>query len=114
MIAPPAAGLTPTRKAWMKQPGECCDSKGIPIYPGDLLKSLHFTGARRKRYWLYHLVVYREGALRMAHPHTLASDKPDYGCLLSPELAAASTIISGYGPGDCLDYEDRPRRQESS
>ena len=32
----------PKKRPWLKQPGEVCDSRGVPIYPGDLLKSFHF------------------------------------------------------------------------
>lgn len=101
----------PTGKPWMKQPGECHDSRGVPIYPGDLLKSYHFTGARRKRYYLYHVAVYENGGLFMVPVSDLEPTKANQGgkCLLSDELAANAEVIHGYGPGDCLDYTDRPR-----
>lgn len=48
-----------TGKPWLKQPGECYDSRGYPIHPGDLLRTPHFIGPRRKQYYLYHVVGYR-------------------------------------------------------
>lgn len=45
-------------KSWLKQPGECHDSNGVPIYPGDLLRTFHFTGPRRRKWYLYHVAVY--------------------------------------------------------
>lgn len=44
-------------KPWMRQPGGVYDRKGVPIHPGDLIRSFHFIGARRKRYYLYHVAV---------------------------------------------------------
>jgi hypothetical protein len=54
-------------KSWLKQPGECHDSNGVPIYPGDLLRTFHFTGPRRRKWYLYHVAVYdtQVGAMRM-------------------------------------------------
>ncbi len=54
-------------KPWLKQPGECHDSKGIPIYPGDLLRSFHFRGQRRRIFYLYHVAIFdsEAGGMRM-------------------------------------------------
>ena len=104
---------TAQAKPWMKQPGECHDSKGVPIYPGDLLKSYHFTDRRRRKWYLYHVAVMRDGALRMVPTShlepTLVSGGG--GCLLSDELANALEVIHGHGPDDCLDYTDRPKHK---
>jgi len=99
-------------KPWLKQPGELYDLKGVPIYPGDLLRSYHFTGARRKRYYLYHTVVL-DGGLRMVPTSHLEPSKSKEGgsCLLSQDLADNAEIIAGYGPKGCLDYCDRPKRK---
>ena len=37
----------------MKMSDETCDKKGIPFRVGDVLKVYHFTGARRKRHYMY-------------------------------------------------------------
>lgn len=91
------------------------DRKGYPIHEGDLLKSFHFIGARRKRYWLYHVVVRDEqyDCLVMVPTQWLAGKGFQTGgrCWLSQDLADDAEIISGHGPGDCLSYEDRPRRK---
>ena len=100
---------------WMKQPGECFDMHGVPIYPGDLLKSYHFTGRRRRKWHLYHVAVMVDGALRMVPTSylepSLASGSELPGCLLSDDLANAAEVIHGHGPGDCLDFTDRKRRK---
>lgn len=98
---------------WQKKPGECYDKNGVPIYPGDLLKSYHFTGARRKKYWLYHLATIRDGAMWIVNVHNLATTNfiLDGGgnLFLTDEWAEKFEIISGYGPKGCVDFEDRPK-----
>jgi len=39
-------------RPWFKLPGELHDKRGVPIYPGDLLKTHHFTDGRGRKYWL--------------------------------------------------------------
>lgn len=94
------------------------DRKGVPIYPGDLLKSFHFTGARRKKYWLYHVVVAppeRAGTtfpLEMVPTSHLEPTKRSGGgrCPLVDWLASNAEVIAGSGPGEILDFEDRPKK----
>ena len=115
--------MTPI-KIWMKQPGECHDRKGVPIYPGDLLKSFHFTGGRGKKHWHYHIAVMCDGAMRMVNTETFGKNvmvdgmvdcgNKLPGCMLSHDLAAQSEVISGYGPGKILSFEDRPKYKEQS
>jgi hypothetical protein len=103
-------------KPWLKQPGECCDKRGVPIYPGDLLKSFHFQGARwRKKYYLYHTAVYENEAMWMVPTSHLEPTKVKGGgkCLLSDDLAGEAEVIAGCGPEDFLDYTDRPKRGDS-
>lgn len=101
-------------KPWMKQPGELHDRKGVPIYPGDLLRSFHYVGRRRKVYYLYHTAVMRDGAMCMVPTSHLEPTKAGGGgaCLMSDGLAANAEVITGHGPGDCLSYEDRPKKSE--
>lgn len=101
-------------KPWMKQPGECHDSKGIPIYPGDLLRSFHFRGARRRIYYLYHVALMIDGAMRMVGvcevPEVIDGKSKLPGCLMSQDLAIKTTILHGFGPKkEYVDFEDRPR-----
>jgi len=90
------------------------DSKGVPICPGDLLKTFHFQSDRwRKRYYLYHVAVLEDGYLMMVPVCYLEPSKKALGggkCALTPERAAEAEVISGHGPGDCLSYEDRSKR----
>lgn len=89
------------------------DSTGREIRPGDLLKTYHFTGSRRKRYWLYHTVIVvwdrQNPYFRMVPTSELEPTMIGSGgaCALTPDLAVNAEIIAGYGPGKCLGYEDR-------
>jgi hypothetical protein len=101
-------------KPWLKQPGEVVDKKGVPIYPGDLLRSYHFRAARRREvYYLYHVATYQNGAMHMTPAHWLEPSAPRNGgeCLLSDGLAIIAEVIAGTGPGDLLDHRDRPKRR---
>lgn len=104
-------------KPWLKQPGECHDSRGIPIYPGDLLRTPHFRGRRRKQYYLYHVATFDQdaGAMRMVptcHLDPALRDSPDHrggNPLLCDDLAAEATVIEGCST-DGLMYDERPRK----
>lgn len=107
-------------REWLKQPGECFDKNGIPIYPGDLLRTFHFTGPRRKKFFLYHVAVFDRdaSAMRMVPVNHLEPTKRDHpdsrggNPLLSDDLASVAEIIQGYGPLPYLDYLDRPKRKK--
>lgn len=103
----------PTPHAWWRHPGQCHDAKGIPIYPGDLLRSPHFVGARKKRYYLYHVAVYVNGYMEMVPTCHLQPDKIEGGgrCMLSDDLASYTEVIQGHGPGRIVAFEDRPRNR---
>jgi hypothetical protein len=99
-------------KPWWKQPGELADKSGIPIYPGDLLRSYHFTGACRKKYHLYHVAVFINGYMEMVPICHLQPEQVSGGgrCILNPDLAAECEIISGDGPEpDILHYSERKK-----
>ena len=100
-------------RPWFKLPGELHDKRGVPIYPGDLLKTYHFTDGRGRKRWLYHTAVFVEGHMRMVPTCHLQPDRVKGGgeCLMTEELAAAAQVISGTGPEGCLDYTDRPRQR---
>lgn len=99
-------------KPWMKQPGELHDKNGVPIYPGDLIRSFHFRAARRRKvHYLYHTACFIDGAMWMEPTAKLEPTKAKVGggCLMSQELLVDAEVISGSGPGDCLDYADRKK-----
>lgn len=57
------------------------DKNGVPIEEGDLLRTEHFRGPRRKMYYLYHGVVRNEkhGVLEMVPIQELCGLKPQGG-----------------------------------
>lgn len=95
----------------MGQAGEYHDKKGVPIYPGDLLKSPHFTERNGRKHYLYHTVVFAQGHLEMVPTSALEPTKANQGgrCRLSQEHASQVEVISGCGPDPYLDHYDRPR-----
>lgn len=91
------------------------DKNNRQICPGDLLKSYHFTGARKKKYWLYHVAVNLNERLFMVPVCHLEPSKISGGgkCMMSEDMAKHTEIIYGSGPGDILSYDDRPKRKQS-
>lgn len=100
-------------KPWMKQPGELHDMNGVPIYPGDLLRTFHFQGRKRRKYYLYHTAVYRDGAMHMVPTAHLQPTKIKDGgaCLMNDDSAVNCEVIHGYGPKPYIDYLDRPKKE---
>jgi hypothetical protein len=99
----------------MHENGKYHDLKGVPIYCGDLLRTFHFIGPRRKRYYLYHGVIYntKEDCLEMVPVSELATGKSGGGRFwlrghLNSSGMIAAEVISGYGPNG-TPYEDRPK-----
>lgn len=113
------ATAKPEIKPWYRQPGEMHDKRGVPIYPGDLLKTYHFTGARKKRYYLYHIAFYRDGHMRCQSAQYFGTGSKDHSAdILLQSLWVSdeanrtleqTEVIDGYGPGDYLSFEERPR-----
>lgn len=109
------------RPAWFRGPGECVDCKGVPIYPGDLLRTFHYTGARRRKFYLYHVAAEmaceRTGHwyIRMLPVAYLNPTQRRKGGdpMLSDELAAASEVIYGHGPQKFMCFTERPKRKAS-
>jgi len=93
------------------KPGEVHDKNGVPVYPGDLIRSFHFRGPRRKVYYLYHTAVMRDGHMEMVPTSHLEPSKVNGGgrCWMFQDLMADAEVISGSGPGHCLDHSDRPK-----
>lgn len=91
------------------------DRRGIPIMPGDLLRALHFIGAHRKRHYLYHVAVMRDGYLFGVPVCNLEPTKQWGGgtFLMNSAHAQACEIIDGTDEGG-KDFSDRPRRKEAN
>lgn len=108
------------RPAWFRGPGECHDSNGYPIYPGDLVRQFHFRGPRGRHYFLYHVVCLERCEktdheyLRIVPVSYLDQSQKRSGGdpMLTDDMAATLTILHGHGPGDCLDFLDRPRKRD--
>lgn len=87
------------------------DKKGVPVCAGDLLKTYHFTGARGKRYYLYHVAVHEDGHWMMVPVQWLDPSYERNGgkCRIYQEYLDDGEVIGGHGPDYILSYEDRPR-----
>ena len=102
----------PTQTAPSRTEGiQAWDANGFPIAPGDLIRSFHFIGARRKRHYLYHTVVMRDGELWMIPTCHLEATKTGGGgdCRIWERQLAGREIISGVDEGG-RDYTNRPGR----
>lgn len=77
---------------WLKQPGELFDKRGVPIYPGDLIRSYHFRD-RRRTYYLYHTATMKDGGMYMVPTDHLEPSKVAGGgsCYMTQELMENAT-----------------------
>jgi hypothetical protein len=100
------------------KPGEVFDSRGVPIHPGDLVRRDHFRERSGRRHYLYHVAVWNEAeqAMELVPVSELEPKLRGRGgrCWLFQRTidGANFRVIYGHGPGDCLDYTDRPRRKD--
>lgn len=101
-------------------PGEVVDQKGVPIYPGDLVRSKHFYYRKRRRWsYLYHVVVAEtrgEGERRypclrlVPYWHRGTGDVPGGGDpLLVQDIANGFEIIASHAGSDAPYFLDRKR-----
>jgi hypothetical protein len=88
------------------------DKTGRQIEVGDTLKIFHFTGARRKRYYMYKYVEAEEmrntwqlPMLRISH---LNPNSNTYLMVMDGKQHNNIEIVQGYGQ-DGVSFEDRPR-----
>ena len=97
---------------WWIKPGQLHDSKGYPIYPGDLLRSYHYR-TRKKIYYLYHVAVFVNGYMEFVPTCHLQPEKTKGGGrgMLAKNYEGHFTIIDGYGPEPYLSYDERPRNK---
>lgn len=100
------------------RPGEVVDAKGVPIYPGDLVREFHFRAAhRRKKFYLYHVATWNEVEQTIEMIPTSHLEK---SCIksggrywLTQDMADETEmlVIDGYGPGSGEHYSERQKRR---
>lgn len=92
------------------------DIKGYPIYPGDLIRTFHYRGPRKRINYLYHTAIQNEKhhVLELVPTAHLEPTKANSGgrCWLSQDVIDRSEgeIIQGYGPDSAMSFQDRPKR----
>lgn len=98
---------------YFKKPGEAIDRKGIPVYPGDLIRTDHFKGRNRRMHYLYHTAVWdaeRNAMWMIPTSHLEPSKKSGGGsCPITDDQMRNAEVIEGFGPGDILSHYDRPK-----
>lgn len=90
---------------------EPTDRKGRPIKPGDLLKVFHFRAARRRKVYMYRVVIEHDGHLRAADIADAA--KPGWEHTCPVEVIENPEIIDGPSErasnGELVCWWERPR-----
>jgi len=92
------------------------DKTGREIKAGDLMKVFHYTHyTRRRKCYLYKLVIEHEGSLWITNAHSLAIHGAEVcsKCQLSDNYANVTEIISSVITDDYTDWYDRPREAAS-
>jgi hypothetical protein len=89
------------------------DKRGIPFERGDVVKVYHFTGARRKRHYMYKqcLGVWDKHPDRMLFSHLNFIDNPSekdgpYSEAMGDRLLVGYEIVDSLG----CDHEERERK----
>ena len=90
------------------------DRTGREIWVGDTLKMYHFTGARRKKHYVYQYVLGRrklESGRELLNISFLGEDGPENGWhkLIDGRRMDDWEIVQGAGPRFGLGHEDRPK-----
>jgi hypothetical protein len=78
------------------------DSKGVPIRVNDLLKIYHFTGSRKKQYWLYKRVMIINDKIWLVENSELGN-QPTAECHKCPISAVREKEIEILD-GNCFDH----------
>lgn len=99
------------------------DKNERPIFPGDLLRSFHYTGARRRRLYLYHVAVATESGMDAVPACHLEPSKIKGGgrCQMDAKMSANFEIIQGLNLRPTPDaagketqaYYERPKRKSA-
>jgi len=83
------------------------DKTGREILPGDTLKVFHFTGARRKRHYMYKYVKWcNKETMKLSH---LNLKKETYSLPMNGKLLTDCEIVQGYGE-DYVPFGDREKK----
>lgn len=91
------------------------DKKGREIRIGDTLKVFHFTGARKKKYYMYKYVQgvreYETHSLLVINHLSKKFDLKDtYHLLIDNKINLDIEIVQGFNnKNEELSFEDRPR-----
>lgn len=93
----------------MKEINSIYDKNRRPILIGDILKIFHFTGARKKRYYMYKQVIgvhtFGEGKFyTISH---LEMDDSSYYLKLDGEVHSEIEIVQSNGELGDIYFEDR-------
>lgn len=78
------------------------------------MRSPHFRDRRRHQHWLYHVAVLRKAGLYMVPPQYMDITCTDSGGSFWLYDGSDLEVIQGHGPGDILDFDDRPKRKPQS
>ena len=70
------------------------DRRGIPIMPGDMLRSVHFKDYRRRWNYLYHVVNDAMVAVPLAQAIGGKADGGDVPLRTNGEFASASEVVA--------------------
>ena len=93
------------------------DKKGTPIQEGDLIKSLHFVGARNKKYFMYHYIQRKNDTLWAMHIDFLGRGEEGGCCPLTAAINCTPNkdieVIHGYDRQH-RSYEDREKHPKES
>lgn len=97
------------------KPGEAVDEWGVPIYPGDLVRAPHFKERNGRRHYLYHVATWNPklNSIEMVPTQELEPTLQGHGgrYWIGKGEVVRGRVIHGFGPGDCLDFDDRPKRK---
>ena len=86
------------------------DKNGREIRPGDVLKTLHFIGPQKKKFYMYKVAVDSPRGILAFDIGSLALKGPinAHSCPLKA-LSSDTEIVEGYNcEGDEVDFTDHP------
>ena len=93
----------------MAKPGEAHDKNGIPIYPGDVLRTFHFRHYRhRRKMYLYHVARLRSDGHMEAVPAGSIGTAVDGGTFNLLEGNACEIVQSSHNEAE--DFINRPKK----